>query len=29
MWIDEEHHKRHIDYSKVELRPERLPSPGR
>jgi hypothetical protein len=29
MWIEDEHPKRHIDYSKVELRPDRLPSPGR
>jgi hypothetical protein len=29
MWIEDEHPIRHIDYSKVELHPERLPSPGR
>jgi hypothetical protein len=28
MWIEDEE-ARHIDYSKVELHPERLPSPGR
>jgi len=27
MWIEEEE-IRHIDYSRVDLRPERLPSPG-
>jgi hypothetical protein len=27
MWIEDEPPKRHIDYSKVELHPERLPSP--
>lgn len=29
MWIEDEHPKRHIDYSMVELHPERLPSPSR
>ena len=29
MWIEDEDPRRHIDYSKVELRPERLPSPIR
>jgi hypothetical protein len=28
MWIEDEE-TRHVDYSKVELHPERLPSPGR
>jgi hypothetical protein len=28
MWIDKEDPKRHIDYSKVDLHPERLPIPG-
>ena len=29
MWIEDELPKRHIDYSKIELRPERLPSLSR
>jgi hypothetical protein len=28
MWIEKEDPKRHIDYSKVDLHPERLPIPG-
>ena len=28
MWIEDEE-TRHVDYSKIELHPERLPSPGR
>jgi hypothetical protein len=29
MWIEDEHPKGHIDYSKIKLHPERLPVPDR
>lgn len=28
MWIEDERPKRHIDYEKLDLHPERLPSLG-